>query len=296
MSPRPALPAFMRPAAQQTGQCCRHGDLSISAVNSVLAQPKQAGLTSPPRGHTNTSADCCARRFVTRQQIGSLGLGHLVGTPLLRAYMHGYFMHQRLWQRAQSLAPSDTAAAQRAATVAAQLDAQRASRITLRKRLPKVRHHLTLLQVQSCPHTASGLQPLSLPPGCTACLRFPRRKRPPKMRICPVWGVQSSAVPGPQRLQTSWTKHWCPSPTFLAVLCSCAERCSSCYNIPSQACMLYPQTPSLTGWCAGEPQDGRACNGRGCQAPEGICRRQSSPQPAGGPALWAPVRGPRLCH
>ena len=81
----------------------------------------------------------CWHRFVTRQQVASLGLGHLIGTPLLRAYMHGFFMHQRLWQKAQALAPGDTAAAQRAAAVAAQLERQRASRITLRKRLPKVR-------------------------------------------------------------------------------------------------------------------------------------------------------------
>ena len=66
-------------------------------------------------------------------------MSHLVGTPLLRAYMHGYFVHQRLWQKAVGLAPATSAAAaQRSAAVAAQLEAQRASRITLLKRLPKV--------------------------------------------------------------------------------------------------------------------------------------------------------------
>ena len=68
-----------------------------------------------------------------------MGMSHLVGTPLLRAYMHGYFVHQRLWQKAAGLAPGPSAAAaQRTAAVAQQLEAQRASRITLLKRLPKV--------------------------------------------------------------------------------------------------------------------------------------------------------------
>ncbi|KAK9809324.1 hypothetical protein WJX73_004781 [Symbiochloris irregularis] len=77
-------------------------------------------------------------RFVTRDEVASLGLGHLVGTPLLRAYMHGYFLHQRLWQRARSLAQPMEPAALRQQRISARLDAERASRITLVKKLPKV--------------------------------------------------------------------------------------------------------------------------------------------------------------
>ena len=40
-----------------------------------------------------------------------MGLGHLVGTSLLRAYMHGYFIHNKLWQKAKTIAaPVDYAA------------------------------------------------------------------------------------------------------------------------------------------------------------------------------------------
>ena len=79
------------------------------------------------------------RRFITRAQVAAMGMSHLVGTPLLRAYMHGYFVHQRLWQKVVGLAPgTSAAAAQRSAALAQQLEAQRASRITLLKRLPKV--------------------------------------------------------------------------------------------------------------------------------------------------------------
>ena len=63
----------------------------------------------------------------------------------MRAYMHGYFMHQRLWQRARSLAQPLEPAALRQQRIAARLDAERASRITLVKKLPKVRiWHMTL--------------------------------------------------------------------------------------------------------------------------------------------------------
>jgi ribosome biogenesis protein ENP2 len=40
-------------------------------------------------------------RFVTRQELEKLALGHLVGTPLLRAYMHGFFVDNRLYRKAK---------------------------------------------------------------------------------------------------------------------------------------------------------------------------------------------------
>ena len=42
-------------------------------------------------------------KFITRDQISDLGLDHLIGTSLLRAYMHGYFMDIRLFRKAQSI-------------------------------------------------------------------------------------------------------------------------------------------------------------------------------------------------
>merc|ERR1719188_2654879 len=43
-------------------------------------------------------------KFLTREQLESLGLDHLIGSPLLRAYMHGYFVDVRLYRKAQTLA------------------------------------------------------------------------------------------------------------------------------------------------------------------------------------------------
>lgn len=40
-------------------------------------------------------------KFLTLEQLRSLSLDHLVGTPLLRPYMHGYFITQQLYDKAQ---------------------------------------------------------------------------------------------------------------------------------------------------------------------------------------------------
>jgi hypothetical protein len=38
-------------------------------------------------------------RFVTRADLDNLELGHLVGTALVRAYMHGFFIDNRLYHK-----------------------------------------------------------------------------------------------------------------------------------------------------------------------------------------------------
>jgi ribosome biogenesis protein ENP2 len=85
------------------------------------------------------------RRFVTKAELGKLGLGHLLGTPLLRAYMHGYFLHNRLYSKARALAQPFGYEAYRAQRVAAKLDAQRQSRIGLVRKLPKVRRGFAIV-------------------------------------------------------------------------------------------------------------------------------------------------------
>jgi ribosome biogenesis protein ENP2 len=43
-------------------------------------------------------------KFVTKTELAQLGLDHLVGTNLLRAYMHGYFIDLRLYEKAKAIA------------------------------------------------------------------------------------------------------------------------------------------------------------------------------------------------
>ena len=65
-------------------------------------------------------------------------MGHLVGTNLLRAYMHGFFMHNKLWQKAKSIAAPVDYATVRKERIQSKMEADRAQRITLKRKLPKV--------------------------------------------------------------------------------------------------------------------------------------------------------------
>ena len=78
-------------------------------------------------------------RFVTKAELEKLGIGHLVGTPLLRAYMHGFFLHNRLWNKARAIAEPFMYDSYRKERVSEKLEAERKSRIGLKRKLPKVR-------------------------------------------------------------------------------------------------------------------------------------------------------------
>ena len=77
-------------------------------------------------------------RFVTRAELDKLGIGHLMGTPLLRAYMHGFFLHNRLWNKARAIAEPFMYDSYRKERVTEKLEAERKSRIGLKRKLPKV--------------------------------------------------------------------------------------------------------------------------------------------------------------
>lgn len=76
---------------------------------------------------------------MTKAELGRLGLTHLQGTPLLRAFMHGYFLHNRLYNKARALAEPFAYEAYRQQRVASKLDDERQSRIGLVRKLPRVR-------------------------------------------------------------------------------------------------------------------------------------------------------------
>lgn len=77
-------------------------------------------------------------RFITRADLNKLGLSHLLGTPLIRAYMHGYFVDNRLYQKAKSIADPFAYEAYRQKRIEEKLEEERRSRISIIKKLPKV--------------------------------------------------------------------------------------------------------------------------------------------------------------
>lgn len=105
--------------------------------------------------HLHSSLIQLLGRFVTRQELEGLGLSHLVGSSLLRAYMHGYFIHNKLWQKAKAIAAPVDYASVRKERIQSKLEAERAQRITLKRRLPKVGHRL-LSPAPSSNHLLSG--------------------------------------------------------------------------------------------------------------------------------------------
>ncbi|XP_073102570.1 uncharacterized protein [Elaeis guineensis] len=77
-------------------------------------------------------------KFLTKEHLERLNLTNLIGTNLLRAYMHGFFIDYRLYKKAQALADPFAYDAYIEKRKQEKIDAERASRITIKKKLPKV--------------------------------------------------------------------------------------------------------------------------------------------------------------
>lgn len=76
---------------------------------------------------------------MTKEELERLGMSHLIGSSLLRAYMHGYFLHNKLYQKAKAIAEPSDYAALRQQRIQSKLEEARGQRITLKRKLPKVK-------------------------------------------------------------------------------------------------------------------------------------------------------------
>ena len=70
-------------------------------------------------------------KFATHEELSAVGLSSLIGTPLLKPYMHGFFMDARLHAKVIALADPSAAHSWRAERVAAAVKAQRGSRVPM---------------------------------------------------------------------------------------------------------------------------------------------------------------------
>lgn len=82
-------------------------------------------------------------KFVTKRELEDLGLDHLIGTNLLRAYMHGYFMDIRLYKKAKSVADPFEFEQYRKKKIKEKIEEERANRVVLQK-LPKVNKDIAM--------------------------------------------------------------------------------------------------------------------------------------------------------
>jgi ribosome biogenesis protein ENP2 len=72
-------------------------------------------------------------KFVERAELAKLGLDHLVGTPALKPYMHGYFLSLQLYDTARLIANPFAYEEHREKLVQQKVDALAESRIRMRK-------------------------------------------------------------------------------------------------------------------------------------------------------------------
>uniref|UniRef100_A0A4W5PUG7 Nucleolar protein 10 n=1 Tax=Hucho hucho TaxID=62062 RepID=A0A4W5PUG7_9TELE len=82
-------------------------------------------------------------KFVTRKDLENLGLSHLVGSSLLRAYMHGFFMDIRLYHKVKTMANPFAYDEYRKDKIRQKIEESRAQRVQIKK-LPKVNKELAL--------------------------------------------------------------------------------------------------------------------------------------------------------
>ncbi|CAN0486345.1 unnamed protein product, partial [Laminaria digitata] len=71
-------------------------------------------------------------------KVEELGVSNLVGTPLLRGYMHGYFMDMKLYTRLKAVSEPFAYEEYRKKKVKDKMDEKRKSRISIRTNLPKI--------------------------------------------------------------------------------------------------------------------------------------------------------------
>jgi ribosome biogenesis protein ENP2 len=77
-------------------------------------------------------------KFVTREELDKLGMAHFVGTNLLRAYMHGYFIDSKLYLKAKAVVDPFSYDQYRKDKIREKIEQQRAKRITVQRKVPKV--------------------------------------------------------------------------------------------------------------------------------------------------------------
>lgn len=68
-------------------------------------------------------------RFITREDVKKLGLNHLIGSKVMRAYMHGYFINSELYDKVSLIANPNSYRDEREREVRRRIEKERESRI-----------------------------------------------------------------------------------------------------------------------------------------------------------------------
>ena len=81
-------------------------------------------------------------KFITAAEVEELGASGLIGTPMLKGYMHGFFIEVGLYTKLRAVCKPFEYEEHRKKRIQDKINEKRASRITALKRLPKVNRML----------------------------------------------------------------------------------------------------------------------------------------------------------
>merc|ERR1719282_1219225 len=91
---------------------------------------------------SNTATVYDDYKFVTLAELQELGLDHLIGSQMLRAHLHGYFINIKLYKKVLSRVPTNTLENAKKDLIKKQLESQRDKRVKLTTDVPKVNKDL----------------------------------------------------------------------------------------------------------------------------------------------------------
>jgi ribosome biogenesis protein ENP2 len=128
---RPQMESYFIPAVGVAPKWC-------SYLENITEELEERDLN---RDGTNAAGDLVRDgqesiyenyKFVSRDDLEKLGLSNLIGTPLLRGYMHGFFMHTNLYNRVKAVANPFEYEDYQKKKLKERLDAKQSSRIAPR--------------------------------------------------------------------------------------------------------------------------------------------------------------------
>ncbi|KAF2098311.1 WD40 repeat-like protein [Rhizodiscina lignyota] len=121
--------SFFIPQLGPAPRWCAFLDNLVEEMAEDPGDPSAFGMNSGGEVYDNY-------KFLTMPQLRQLNLDHLVGTTaLLRPYMHGYFVAQRLYEEARLIANPGVWEQQRAKSVREKIEKERESRIRGNKKV-----------------------------------------------------------------------------------------------------------------------------------------------------------------
>jgi len=110
----------------------------LDGITEELEERDGAHDDAAGGGGTTTETVYEDYKFLTRAEIDSLGIQNLVGTPLLRGYMHGFFIHVGLYNRVRAVAKPFEYSEYRSQKIKERMEEKRASRIAPKKSAAEV--------------------------------------------------------------------------------------------------------------------------------------------------------------